>query len=73
MKGDDWNDRLSIAQRKAIDNALRVRRKRMGFFRRMSVDYPWAVLFFGLLAIATAFSAVVRYELVETVLTWVES
>lgn len=73
MQGDDWNDRLSIAQRKAIDNALRVRRKRMGFFRRMSVDYPWAVLFFGLLAIVTAICAIRRYEVVETVLTWVES
>lgn len=71
MKGDDWHGELLPSHRKAIDRWLHVReRKRMGFFRRIVIDYPWAVLAGGLLGVVTVFYAAVRYEWVEAALTW---
>lgn len=78
MTGDDWKDRLDRKTRASLDEWERNRVKwkanrRMTIrqrFQKLSCDYPWTVLFFSLLAIATIFYAAVRYEWVEAALTW---
>lgn len=81
MTGDDWKDGLDSKTRTRLDEWERNRVlwkaiQRMTIRQRiqkLSCDYPWAVLFFGILAIATIFCAAVRYEAVETFLAWWES
>lgn len=73
MKGDNWQENLLPSQRRRIDGWLHVReRNRMSAFRKFAVAHPWPVFFAGLLVVVTLFYAAVRYELVETVLTWVK-